>query len=52
MRHETNYNSINLFYNGGWELADSKGRPSFWDIQGASREDDLSVHLPAKSISL
>jgi len=44
MRHETNYNSINLLYNGGWALADSDGIPAFWTIEGASREDDLSVY--------
>lgn len=44
MRHETNYNSVNLLYNGGWELVDSKGKPAFWDIDGASQEDDLSVY--------
>ncbi len=44
MRHESNYNSINQFYNGGWELVDSDGEPAFWDIEGASLEDDLSVY--------
>lgn len=44
MRHETNYNSVNLLYNGGWELVDSKGEPAFWDIDGASLEDDLSIY--------
>ena len=44
MRHETNYNSVNLLYNGGWELVDSKGKPAFWDIDGASQEDDLSIY--------
>jgi hypothetical protein len=44
MRHESNYNSINQFYNGGWELVDSDGEPAFWEIEGASLEDDLSVY--------
>jgi hypothetical protein len=44
MRHESNYNSVNQFYNGGWELVDSDGVPAFWDIEGASLEDDLSVY--------
>ena len=44
MRHETNYNSINLLYNGGWELADSEGIPAFWDISGAEQESALSVY--------
>lgn len=44
MRHETNYNSVNLLYNGGWGLVDSQGRPAFWEIAGASLEEDLSVY--------
>lgn len=44
MRHESNYNSVNQLYNGGWELVDSDGVPAFWDIEGASQKDDLSVY--------
>lgn len=44
MRHETNYSSVNLFYNGGWALIDSEGAPPFWEISGASLEEGPSTY--------